>query len=241
MKEKLLILTAFTVFCLTLYISVIKAENNIVNVIAESDNQYDITVIVDAGHGGEDSGAVAFDNTYEKEINLSITKKITLLFDIFGINYVSLRNSDVALGDASFPTVRERKVSDIYKRFEIINSYNNSVLLSIHQNFFPLENYSGTQVFYSDSEEAEIIAQCIQNKIVKMLQNTNTRKIKKTSKDIYLLDKAIRPSVMVECGFMSNNLELSLLKDKIYQQKMSYLITRGMMNYLYQKFLNNKS
>ncbi len=238
MKEKLMIMISFFIFCFCVYASVAIAENNMISVMAEADNSYNLTVVLDAGHGGEDSGAVGFDNTYEKELNLSIVQKIISIFDIFGIKYVAVRDSDTALGDTSLSTVRERKISDIHKRYELINSESDAVLLSIHQNYFPVEKYSGAQVFYAAVDESELIAENIQKRIINMLQIENNRQIKQTDNSIYLLAKAKCPSVMVECGFMSNLNELTLLKDETYQKKMSYLIVRGMIDYIYQKSPN---
>lgn len=231
MKDKLLILVPFLIFCLAIRFCIYETEKNIIEAVAQYDNNYNYIIILDAGHGGEDSGAVGFDGTLEKDINLQICRKIALFFDLFGITYEMTRTDDGALGDTELSTIRARKASDIHKRFEIINSYNNSVLLSIHQNFYPVEKYTGMQVFFAESEKSDMLAQRIQNRIVNDLQQDNKRAVKKTNNDIYLLYNAKRPSVMVECGFMSNPNELFNLKDNCYQQKLSYLITRGVIEF----------
>ena len=234
MKEKILILVSFMLFSVCCFVSLRCAEQNIIAVIGEESYSFsNEMIILDAGHGGEDGGAVAFDGTLEKDINLEISETISLYFELFGINYIKIRDSDESIGDNSLDTIRKRKVSDIHRRYEIINSYENSVLLSIHQNMFSVEKYSGAQVFYGgQDEQAMVLAEIIQRKITDAIQPENTRKIKKADNSIYLLDKAIRPSVMVECGFMSNPDELSKLKSTEYQSQISYFITMSVIEFL---------
>lgn len=232
-KELISIISAVALFSLCLFMSVKKIEQNIVSAVAENQNNYSShMIILDAGHGGEDSGAVASDGTLEKDINLSVCRKIALIFDIFGINYIEIRKDDNSVGDTTLKTVRERKTSDIIKRFDTINSTENAVLLSIHQNMFPVEKYSGTQVFYAKTDSSDKLAEFIQNSVITAMQKENTRKIKACDDSVYLLDKAKVPSVMVECGFLSNLYELSMLKNDEYQMQLSYFITKGILNYL---------
>ncbi len=234
MKSRLYVAIIILIFCFSSFLIINKAEANIISVISSQATDYkDAVIILDAGHGGEDGGAVAFDGTVEKDLNLNVCRRISLLFDLFGISYVMIRSSDVSVGDTSLDTIRSRKASDIYKRYDIINSYENSVLLSIHQNMFSVEKYSGTQVFYADNDnESSVLAEIIQKEIKYSLQNDNTRKIKAAGKDIYLLYNAKRPSVMVECGFMSNPEELIMLKSDEYQTQLSYFIVKGIMQFL---------
>lgn len=191
------------------------------------------TVILDAGHGGEDGGAVAPDGTAEKEINLEITKDIAVFFDLFGIHYIPVRTTDISVCDEGLDTIRKRKYSDIMNRASLVDSTPDSVLLSIHQNFFPEEKYSGTQVFYSkNTEDSAQLADMIQTSVTDTLQPENNRTVKAAGSEIYLLDKAKNTSVLVECGFLSNPQELSKLKDKTYQAKIAYRIFRGTFDFL---------
>lgn len=218
-------------FCVFLICGQIKSDIiTTFSYFADSDNKI---IVLDAGHGGEDGGCVAYDETLEKDLNLKITRIIALYFDIFGYDYITIRDTDISVGDNSLPTIRQRKVSDIKNRYDIINSYENSILLSIHQNMFSVEKYNGTQVFYSlnDSESA-ILADSIQTSVKNNLQPENNRAIKSASDSIYLLYKAQRPSVMVECGFLSNMEELERLKTQDYQSQISYFIFIGLNNYL---------
>ena len=190
------------------------------------------TVILDAGHGGEDGGAVAPDGTNEKDINLQITDAIALYFDLFGVPYQMTRTEDTLIGDNSLPTVRERKVSDIHTRMDMVEKTDGALLLSIHQNYYVAEKYSGTQVFYApDAPGSCELAETLQRTIIDSLQPENTRCVKPTEGTVYLLDKAKKTSVMVECGFLSNQQELQLLKNNAYQSKMAYFITKGICEY----------
>ena len=130
-------------------------------------------------------------------------------------------------------TLRERKKSDIRSREKLVKSTPNAIFFSIHQNMYDIAKYKGTQVFYgSQNPESELLAQEIQNSVKKRLQDDNTRQIKPSGDSIYLLYKAKAPSVMIECGFLSNPEELALLKDEKYQKQMSYSVFCGLISYL---------
>ena len=193
------------------------------------------TVILDAGHGGEDGGCVAADGTVEKDINLQLSEAIALYFDLFGIPYRTVREDDSLIGDNTLPTVRERKSSDLHARMDLVTETQGSVLLSIHQNYFISEKYSGTQVFYAENAPgSREFAEMIQSAVVRGLQQGNTRQVKPTEGTVFLLDKATHTSVMVECGFLSNLAELRLLKTTKYRAQMAYFITCGVC-----EFFNN--
>ena len=208
------------------------SENNSepVSVDAETRGLY---IILDAGHGGMDSGTSAVDGTREKDINLIITKKLNSFLIASGYKTVMLRTDDELIGDNSLSTIRARKVSDIRKRLGISESYPDAVLVSIHQNHFSAPKYSGTQVFYSsNSPESNLLAQSVQDSVVNMLQNDNNRKIKAVGSNIYLLYNCTLPAIMVECGFLSNLAETEKLKTDSYQTQMAFAIMQGIINYL---------
>ncbi len=194
------------------------------------------TVVLDAGHGGEDGGAVASDLTVEKDINLNITKNISLLFDLFGINYITVRTEDFSVCDEGLNTIRKRKVSDLKNREKLVNSTENAILLSIHQNFYSESQYSGTQVFYSPNNKDSLnLAREIQENVRNYLQPDNTREVKKSGDDIYLLYNLKQVAVMVECGFLSNKTELEKLKDPVYNAQISYCIVKGLIDFILKK------
>lgn len=190
-------------------------------------------IIIDAGHGGEDGGAVASDGTNEKDINLKIATYLNDMLTAGGFKTVMTRTKDIAIYNDGCSTIKEKKVSDMHNRLEIFNANSNSIVVSIHQNKFEQEKYFGTQVFYSpNSENSELLAENIRLSVVNMLQPDNTRENKKATKDIYLLYNATQPSVIVECGFLSNNSELSKLKTDDYQKQMAFSIYCGCVEYI---------
>lgn len=190
-------------------------------------------IIIDAGHGGEDGGAQSSAGILEKDINLSISKKLEALFDSFGFQTVSVRDEDKLIYDSTCGSMREKKVSDIHNRMKLMQAYPNSIFISVHQNHFSESKYYGAQVFYSkNNPESEIVAESIQKSIVDKLQKENERKIKPSGTEIYLLYHATTPAVMVECGFLSNGGEAQLLNDENYQKKIAVAIFGGVTEYL---------
>lgn len=190
-------------------------------------------IVIDAGHGGVDGGSSGIDGTIEKDINLSIALKLRDMLELYGFETVMTRDCDKSLHSQNANTIREKKVSDLHNRLDVINSTENCLFVSIHQNYFEQSKYSGMQVFYSpNNENSEKLAEIMQKTIVEMLQNDNTRKIKKADKTLYLLYNAQKPAIMVECGFMSNENELALLKSEDYQKQMALSIANGILKYV---------
>lgn len=197
---------------------------------ANSSYVNDVTIVIDAGHGGEDGGATANDIT-EKDINLSISNMLADIFKASGFNVITTRTEDVMI-NTSGESLRERKVSDMKNRLEIFNKNQNNVVISIHQNKFTQEQYSGTQVFYSqNNNESSLLAQDMRNSVISLLQPENTRECKPATEDIYLLHNAVVPSVIVECGFISNTTEAEKLKTEEYQKQLAFCIFSGFMEY----------
>lgn len=191
------------------------------------------TIIVDAGHGGIDSGTIGCDGTYEKEINLQISRKLESYLRFFGYEVIMTRKTDDAICDKNLTTIRQMKVSDIKNRFKIIEENPDALFVSIHQNNFSNQKYYGTQTFYSPNSVSSMnLAETIQNTISKMLQKDNTRQIKQTGTEIYLLYHAKSTAVMVECGFMSNVEEMKKLKDNNYQKEVAFCILCGINDYI---------
>lgn len=192
-------------------------------------------VILDAGHGGEDGGAVGCSPVPEKVINLSITKKVEKGLTNGGCRVLMTRSEDVMLGDHSLSTLRERKASDIHKRFAILQGNPGGIFVSIHQNHFSDGYYSGAQIFYSPNHpKSKLLAEQLRQSIVLRTQPENKRSNKAATRSIYLLTHAQDPAVLVECGFLSNASEAKLLNEEAYQQKMADAITNGILQYLRQ-------
>ena len=222
----------FIVLLILYILLVVFAFNNLNKFISTATNpQNDVTIVLDAGHGGEDGGAVA-NNIIEKDINLSITKELAKIFKASGFNVVMTRNSDNMINTEG-DSIASKKVSDMKNRLEIFNESDNNVVISIHQNKFPQEQYYGAQVFYSyNDENSSLLAESIRDSICNFIQPENNRQCKETTKDIYLLYNSKVPSVIVECGFISNVSEANLLKNKEYQRKIAYSIFIGYLNYM---------
>lgn len=191
------------------------------------------TVIIDAGHGGDDGGAIGIDGTVEKDINLDIALKLEKLLKFYGFDVIMTRTEDIMTCDDGLDSLRKRKVSDIHNRFDVLEKNPDAVFISIHQNKFEDNSQHGTQVFYSgNNDESKLLAELIQNSIVSVLQPDNSRVVKKSGSGIYLLYHAKLPAVLVECGFISNPAEVKKLNDENYRMKIAILIADGLIKYL---------
>ncbi len=191
------------------------------------------TVIIDAGHGGDDGGAIGIDGTVEKDINLDIALKLEKLLKFYGFDVIMTRTEDIMTCDDGLDSLRKRKVSDIHNRFDVLEKNPDAVFISIHQNKFEDNSQHGTQVFYSgNNDESKLLAESIQNSIVSVLQPDNSRVVKKSGSGIYLLYHAKLPAVLVECGFISNPTEVKKLNDENYRMKIAILIADGLIKYL---------
>ncbi len=193
-----------------------------------------ITVIVDAGHGGEDGGAVAYDKkTVEKDINLAIALKLKDFLTVGGYKVIMTREDDRLICDDGLNTIKKRKTSDIKNRLKIVEDNPEAIFVSVHQNKFTQSKTSGAQVFFGrKNPESKLLAQEMQDMFRELLQPENGREVKKTGKEIYLLYHSEIPSVMVECGFLSNAEECEMLKLDEYQNKVAFTIYAGLSKYI---------
>lgn len=189
-------------------------------------------VVVDAGHGGEDGGAVGVNGVEEKALNLAIALHVQEELQHAGYPVVMVRDTDTAVGDTTLATVAERKRSDIQSRAQLVNETENCILVSIHQNFFKQSQYSGAQMFYSpNNTRSAALAEAIRQSVVEQIQPENTRENKQAESGIYLLNHVDVPAVIVECGFISNPEEAALLCDSAYQQKLAAAIADGILSF----------
>ena len=219
----------FAVLATGFYLLIIKD-----NAVDASANKYlDYTVVIDAGHGGIDGGTQAKDGTLEKDINLNIALKLKDILESFGVKTVMTRETDVSIHNSGVTGIRNQKISDINNRLNIIETTENALFVSIHQNYFSQSKYSGAQVFYSkNNPESQSLALSIRNSLIENLQKDNTREIKQSGKEIYLLNNTTVPAVMVECGFLSNEAEANLLKTEEYQNQVAFFTAYGILNHL---------
>lgn len=190
-------------------------------------------IVIDAGHGGEDGGAVGKNGVYEKELNLLISEDLCDMLRTAGFEVVMTRESDVMLYDRNVDYKGRKKMLDLAARVKIAESTESCIFISIHMNAFPQEQYRGLQVYYSKNNEASsLLAENIQSSVSSYLQKDNTRKIKSASNNIYLLDRINSPAVLVECGFLSNSEECALLCEKEYRQKLTFSLFYGISSFL---------
>lgn len=220
---------------LLLIISIFSANIVVVkNVKLTSANTFSTpTIIIDAGHGGEDGGAIGKSGSYEKDINLGFALKVNEYLSLFGINTYMVRTEDIAIGDNSLSTIRERKVSDIRARTKLMEDIPNSIYLSIHQNEFNEGYVHGTQVFYSpNNADSKVLAEMIQSTVCELTQPDNQKIPKASGTNIYVLYNATRPACLCECGFVSNYEEEKQLLSDNYQRKFSLALSYSVLNYL---------
>lgn len=189
------------------------------------------TLIIDAGHGGEDGGTVSVTGTYESTINLDVALKMRDLCGFFGIKTIMTRTEDCSICDDPSATLAERKRSDLHNRVELIESTDQVVLISIHQNFFSKSSSYGAQVFYAPTDDSqEWGAQC-QQLLISAVDPSNTRVSKQISEDIYLMNHISCPALLVECGFLSNQSEAVLLENPEYQTKLALTIITSYLTF----------
>ncbi|MCM3737777.1 N-acetylmuramoyl-L-alanine amidase CwlD [Bacillus cytotoxicus] len=191
-------------------------------------------IVLDAGHGGPDGGAVGGDDIIEKDITLEITKKVRDYLQEQGALVILTRNGDYDLADKSTKGYSRRKAEDLKKRVEIINKPDVDFFVSVHLNALPSGDSKGAQTFYYRSlVENERAAKYIQAELRTSLENTN--RSAKTISRVYLLKYAKTPGALVEAGFLSNVNERYLLNSEKYQQKVAAAIYRGVLRYFTEK------
>jgi len=191
------------------------------------------TLIIDAGHGGEDGGAVSANGTVESRINLDIALRLNALAGLCGMNSFLLRDSDISLHDVGCETIRQKKVSDLHNRVKMIEETNDAVLISIHQNIFQNSKYRGAQVFIGKNQTSPVFAQIMQDTI-SQLDPSNKRVPAPIPKSVYLMNHISCPAILVECGFLSNPEEEALLQTSNYQTKLAMAMTSSYIKYCNQ-------
>ena len=193
-----------------------------------------VTIVIDAGHGGEDGGCEG-NGLVEKNLNLDISMRLASLLRKAGVNVVMTRETDILLYDKNSDYEGKKKVQDVRRRLEIATEQENAVLVSIHMNYFAETKYSGLQVWYSKNDsKSRILANLIQTEVKTTLQPNNKRSIKEATSGIFLLNNATFPAVLVECGFLSNTDEARALGDAEYRQALAKSIFEAIMKYISQ-------
>ena len=181
-------------------------------------------LILDAGHGGEDGGAVSVTGVPESRVNLEIVQKLRDTLALYGVNPVVLREEDVSLHDPEASTLREKKRSDLKNRVRAVEAVEGGTLLSIHQNSYPGSQYRGAQVFYAPTGGSRELAELLQTALREELQPDNDRQAKPIPESVYLMNHVSCPAVLVECGFLTNPEEEALLRDGGYQRQLAAVL-----------------
>lgn len=229
------ILFSVLLFLLISYFYNSKDPASMENSIATEDTTTDTsakrtypTIVLDAGHGGFDPGKVGVNDALEKDINLTIVKKLQTLLEEEGFTILLTRDSDKLLAPANS---KSPKKDDMIKRIELVKEINPFFTVSIHQNSFTDPSVSGPQVFfYKDSEESAAMAQVLQDVLNTQL-NPEKKRAPQANTNYYLLTRTPTPTVIVECGFLSNPAEADLLTQESYQDRVAKAILLGILSY----------
>lgn len=181
-------------------------------------------LVLDAGHGGEDGGAVSITGVPESRINLSIVLSLRDVLGLYGVDPILLREEDISLHTGDANTLREKKRSDLKNRTAAIEAVEGGTLISIHQNTYPGSRYHGTHVFYAPTDGSQALADHVQNSIKTALQPDNERAVKQIPDTVYIMNHITCPGILIECGFLTNPAEEAMLRDPDYQRKLSAVI-----------------
>ena len=188
-------------------------------------------LVIDAGHGGIDGGAIGADGSRESDINLAIALRLCALCDFFGLDSVMTRVDDSRANDAL--TYSEH--AELVYRTELANSVENGVLMSIHQNYYPTAQPSGPQVLYSNNESSKRFGELTHFNLVSKLDPENRRLPEPDNTNIYVLKNARCPAILVECGFVSNHSDITKLSSAQYQTAVSAVLMASFIQYTYDK------
>ena len=223
-------ITAAMLGCMALLAVFARVSDNVVPASAQVDERP--VIVLDAGHGGLDSGAVGKSGVLEKDVNLSIVKHLREMLELSGFNVVVTRDEEISIYDAGVEGIRNQKLSDMDNRLKIVQSYPDSIFLCIHQNNYTDPQYFGGQMFYNNNNpNNRTLAQIMQNRFA-VLQEGNDREIKLSGDELFLLKSNKHPSLMIECGFLSNPEEEARLATTEYQQQVAFSIYCGVLEYI---------
>lgn len=191
------------------------------------------TVIIDAGHGGEDGGTSSKSGLVEKDINLELAFILKEKLEAEGVKVILTRDSDTLLYDRNANYQGRKKKLDMAARLEIINNTKDCIFISLHMNAFSDSRYSGLQVWYSSQNpDSQPLADLIQTNVKTNLQPNNNRKTKSAGTSIYLLSQSSCPAVLVECGFLSNVSEAKLFESVEYKDALTTQLCDSVIQFL---------
>lgn len=187
------------------------------------------TVILDAGHGGIDGGAVGINGALEKDLNLAVAMRLAELLREAGVEVILTRDADILLDGGEGG---RRKENDLKNRLAVAAAYPDALFVSIHMNTFPSESCKGFEAYYADTEGSRDLAERIHAAVKERLLPSNRRTVRAADSSIYLLDKAEGRAVLLECGFLSNPEECQSLCEKDYQNRLCFAVFCGIMEHI---------
>lgn len=196
-----------------------------------TERQDETVFVLDAGHGGEDGGAVSRDGVKESDINLAVTRELDALLRFLGHKTVLTRADDVSIHSDGAETLRQKKVSDLKNRAALANTTAGAVLVSIHQNSLPsAPSVHGAQVFYAATERSGALAASVQSALNRSVNVGGEKHEKQIEASIYLMKSVTCPAILVECGFLSNEAETARLQTAGCQKALAVAIAAGLLN-----------
>ena len=218
--------------CFFLGLATVLWQGGAVPVFQPGDSDIPVTVVIDPGHGGEDGGAVSPGGVEESHINLAVSLRVSDLLRFTGQRTRLTRSEDVTTSDEGLDTLRQRKSSDLKNRVRFVEETENALLLSIHQNSLPSSPVThGAQVFWNRQEEAEGLAEQVQEALNQSINAGNEKHPRPIPDSIYLMKHITAPGILVECGFLSNVPETERLQDPSYQLRLATAIVAGYLEH----------
>ncbi len=215
------------VLCL---LATLAADRTVTTVVQSIPIERYQTIVIDAGHGGVDGGAISCTGVLESQINLEIALRLRDLCHLLGFETCMIRTDDVSVYTEG-TTIAAKKASDLRQRVRIVNSTHDGILISIHQNTFSDSQYSGAQVFYAATDGSKALADQLQTTFVNTINQGSNRK-SKPANSVYLMQHITRVGVLVECGFLSNPSEEVKLRNAEYQKRICCAIVSGLSQYI---------
>ena len=190
-----------------------------------------LSVIVDAGHGLPDGGAVGAGGTVEQEINLAIAKKLSEVLEAKGIKVIMTRSDEYGIWEDKDASIREKKLEDMHSRLKIMKKSDADLFLSIHMNSYKNSSASGLRIFYASKfEEIKPLAENIQIRMSD-ISGAKMNVVKTADSKLFLMKNPPLPSILVECGFLSNPSEEKRLNDEDYQARLAWAIADAVEKY----------
>ena len=222
-RDTWIVFTPFYLLIVIVFLGVAKIGSRTVTTIQQQRPvERKHRIVIDAGHGGIDGGATSCTGVLESHINLEIALRLEDVFHLLGYDTVMIRRTDESIYTQG-NTIASQKVSDLKERVRIANETPGGILISLHQNTFSDSKYRGAQVFYTEIGQSKKMAQALQQNFISVLNPGSQRK-SKPAKGVYLMEHITCPGILIECGFLTNPEEESLLRDAQYQKSLCSVI-----------------